>query len=161
MLRPRSAKPNLRRNIVVDNMGSLFRRARQWRRPSLYFRGNRNRTSAILAHRAHRKKMVVGGNALQNCFARRSCKIINLPARVARIAPQNLEPRSLGVIFSGPRHFRVRRDCAGQFRIFRRGRSQCQLPQRLGIVSRHVAHIQSHFPCAAFGAGDCNLPAAR
>src|SRR5260370_12137985 len=105
MLRAYSAKANLASNVVMDRVASLFRRARQWRRPSLYFRGNRNRTSAILAHGAHGKEVIVGGDTLQNCFARRSCKIINLPARLARIAPQNLESPSPRVIFTGPRHF--------------------------------------------------------
>src|SRR3989475_3897574 len=117
---PRSSSPTpcapnarcsgIRSTAKVSRCGSLFTWRRERRRPTFHFRRHGNRTSAILAHRAHCKEMIVRGHAFQNRFTGRSRKVINSPARIAGLAPQNLERCALRIIVGSPRHFRIRRD---------------------------------------------------
>src|SRR5260370_503703 len=107
---PNAPSCGIRSTHRVSRRGSLFTRRWQRRRTPLDFRRNRNRASAILAHGAHGKEMIVGGYAFQERFTRRGGKIIDCPARITGLAPQNLESCALGIIFGSPRHFRIRSD---------------------------------------------------
>src|SRR5690242_16533048 len=119
---------------------SLAAVRRAWRRTALHFGWHGDGARAVLADGAHRKKMIVGGNTLQDRLARFRNKVIDAPARVGRFAPQNFEARAVGILFAGPRDFRVGRDRAFEAGICRRSRSHRELAQNFGVVARDVAH---------------------
>src|SRR5260370_29675844 len=78
--------------------GSLLTWRWQRRRAPLDFRGDGDRASAILAHGAHGKKMIVGGYLFQNCFACGGRKILDGPTSINGLAPQKHETRADGVV---------------------------------------------------------------
>src|SRR5258708_36126918 len=137
----RNVPPSGTRNpIETRSSRSLFARCRLWRRPPFHFRRHGNRASAIFAHGADSKEMIVSGHSFQDRFAWCGREIIHCPAWLAGFAPQNLEPGALGIILAGPRYFRIWRHRTCQPGLRRRRGSERKLAEHFGIVADHISH---------------------